>query len=359
MAGCGEYNKKEDVYQVKGGGKVFCRTETDPDSIVGITNVRHIWGDEAGKYRLYFWENMQARADFYGCGIDLTTSPYALNWIYKELIKPHRRGERPDIELVQASSWENPKHSLSNITAREAKKATMDPRRFNMIYGGQWEKMEGLVYDCWDDAANLVEPFQLPNGTRYFGGIDWGSTHPFVLKIRAVTPEGLHYGVSEFYKSNMTISEQIEVVKQKKQIFGVEMFYCDPSRPEYIAELNAQKCPAMGADNALKLGIDKHYELIKTRRYKEFIGHCPHSLDERETYHYPEIKDLGPDQWDKEPDPVKQNDDCMDVDRYLSMMTSRTTIKIIPKLPEGGVKSGNRLERLKKAHLKTGTEDWS
>ena len=36
--------------QIYGGGKVWCRTGTDPDSIVGITNVRAIWGDEAGLF---------------------------------------------------------------------------------------------------------------------------------------------------------------------------------------------------------------------------------------------------------------------------------------------------------------------
>ena len=104
MDGIGRYNKKEDLFEMRGGGRCYFRTETDPDSIVGLTNVRHIWGDEAGKYRLYFWENIQARADFKGCGIDLTTSPYALNWVWKDIVKPARDGKRPDVTLVQAAS---------------------------------------------------------------------------------------------------------------------------------------------------------------------------------------------------------------------------------------------------------------
>ena len=31
MEGCGTYNQKFDEFRIKGGGTVFCRTETDPD----------------------------------------------------------------------------------------------------------------------------------------------------------------------------------------------------------------------------------------------------------------------------------------------------------------------------------------
>jgi PBSX family phage terminase large subunit len=359
MEGWGTLNKKDDVFKMHNGGTVYLRTETDPDSIVGITNVRHIWGDEAGKYRLYFWENMQARADFCGCGIDLTTSPYALNWVFKEIIKPWREGKRPDVDFIHAPSWENPYHSLYNPEKLEAKKATMDPRRFAMLFGGEWGQMAGLVYDCWDDQQNLVEPFQLPVGTVYYGGVDWGFTDPFVMKVRAITPDGRHYGVSEFYKTGLTLSDMILIAKQKKQVYGIKSFFADPSQPGHIEEFNRNGLSCVGADNDIRRGVDLHYELIKTRKYKEFKGSCPYSADERETYHYPEPKDLGPDDDSKEQLPVGQGDHCMDVDRYITMMTYRRDGKLSPKEP-GGVKMyKNRLDYLKRAHLKSGSEDWS
>src|SRR3990167_1434755 len=190
MKGYGTHDKKNDTFKIDGGGTVYLRTETDPDSIVGITNVRHIWGDEAGKYRLYFWENMQARSDFCGCGIDLTTSPYALNWVWRELIKPFRQGKRPDVEYISAASWENPYHSLFDPVKREAKRATMDVRRFDMLYGGEFGKMSGLVYDCFDETENQCDVIPLPPDTKFYAGIDWGFNDPFVIKVRAITPSG-------------------------------------------------------------------------------------------------------------------------------------------------------------------------
>jgi hypothetical protein len=360
MDGYGKYNKAEAIFEMRGGGTCYMRTETDPDSIVGIPNVKHIWGDEAGKYRLYFWENMQARADSTGATIDLTTSPYALNWIYKDLVKPTKQGKRPDIELIQAASWENPYHSLYDPKALAQKRSTMDPRRFQMIYGGEWGQMVGLVYDCWDDERNFVEPFQLPTGTKYYGGVDWGYTDPFVLKVRAVTPDGRHYGISEFYKPGLTLPMQIEIARQKKTTFGIQTFFADPSQPGAIEEFNRNGLPCLPADNDIRKGIDLHYELIKTGKYKEFRGLCPYSADERENYHYPEPKDLKPDQDGKELLPVGQDDHAMDVDRYLTAMTYRRDAKLSPKLPEGRKMGKTRLDRLKYSHRENrGSEKWS
>lgn len=360
MEGYGTLNKKNNSFKLHRGGTVWLRTETDADSIVGITNVRHIWGDEAGKYRLYFWQNIQARADFCGCPIDLTTSPYSLNWIKKELLDPWRKGLRDDVEVIQAASWENPYHSLHDPEKLSAKRATMDIRRFNMIYGGEMTRMEGLVYDCWDDDLNLVEPFILPTDVRVVAGVDWGyHPDPFAMKVRAITRDGRHYGLSETVRTRMTITDIVKECQRQKQIHGIQVFYCDPSQPGYIEEFNRNGLPAVPADNDIRRGIDLHYELIKSRRYKEFKGQCPHSLDERETYHYPEAKDLKPDQDSKEQLPVDSGNHCMDAERYASIMTVRREAKLTPKTMGEGKPAKNRLEQLKRRTNREGMESWS
>lgn len=352
MEGWGTYNKKDETFRMHNGGVCYCRTETDPDSIVGITNVRHVWGDEAGKYGLYFWENMQARADSKGCAIDLTTSPYSLNWVYKDLIRPTLDGKRKDVLFVKAASWENPYHSFFDPVKKAAKKATMDPRRFDMLYGGEWGQMEGLVYDCWDDQENLVEPIRLPNGTEFYGGIDWGYTEPFVLTIRAVTPSNDHYQVFEFYKTGKTIPDLMEMCKQQMQIFGVKRFFSGHERPENIELFNQNRIPTEGVpEKDIMVGTHLHYELIKTRRYKVFKGTSPYTLDETASYHYPEPDDLKPDQDSKELTPVGQNDHAMSANRFITLKTHRSGQRKAPFVPgENGQVEGQarRLARLMK-----------
>lgn len=362
MDGYGEYKKADAVFEIYGGGKVYFRTGTDPDSIVGITDVRAILADELGLYSLYFWENIMARAAFKSAQVLGVTSPYSMGWLYKDIIRPRSKNKdaRPDVTLITARSDENP-YFPKDVYERQKK--TMDPRRFNMVFGGQFDRMAGLVYDCFDEQESVCAAIQLPEGTRYFGGIDWGYTEPFALSIRAVTPSGQHYKVAEVYKSGLTITEIIDICRQKKLVFGVETFFCDPSQPGYIEEMRRHKLNAVGANNDIKVGIGRHYELIKTRRLKFFKDCTPHTLDEIETYHYPDPEDLGPDDKAKDQNPVGQNDHAMDSDRYLTVeLFHQTSVKIQPKVAEEK-KIESNYDRLQKLKRPSGsgprTENWS
>lgn len=337
MKGVGYYHKADATFEMNGGGIAYMRTNTDPDSIVGITNVRHIWGDEAGKYSLYFWENIQGRSAFLRCPITLTSSPYALNWAYKEIIHPSMKGMLdPDIELIQARSDENPYFPKDEYEKRKEK---MDARRFNMMFGGRFDKMEGLVYDIFDEDYHIIpfDPILLPQGTVYVAGVDWGYNNQQVLLVRAITPDNYHYQVAEFYKTKLTIKDFIKVAQMYSSQYPISMHFCDPSRPENIEEFNRAGLPAMPADNSIRKGIDIHYDLIKEGRFKIFRGAHSYSLDEYEAYHYPdEDEDINVNKDQKEKLPVKANDHGMDATRYISVHTYKGWKKA------GIIKPGNK-----------------
>lgn len=366
MGESGDFNKSDSVFKVHHGGTVYFRTETDPDSIVGIPNVKAGWLDEAGKLRLYFWENYQARAASKGAKTLLTTSPYSLNWMYKNYIKPYINGYRnEDLTIIQASSWENPFHELHDPAKRKKALNSMDKRRFDMIFGGEWGQMIGLVYNCFSEEANVCNTFQLPTGTKYYGGIDWGyDPDPFVLLVRAILPSGHHIQVSESVAKRHTITDMINLAKQKMTIFNIERFFADPSQPGYIEEFNRNKLPTIGADNDIRMGIDRHYELIKNGLFRIFKDTSPVTLDELSTYHYPEPQDLKSDQDQKPTLPVGQNDHCMDAMRYLTMMTYKNNIKHIPKMPSENkneimLDHEKRIKHLKKLKKQfNGSESW-
>lgn len=362
MEGFGEYSSAKACFEINAemgerNPKVYFRTATEPDSVVGITNVYGIWADEAGKYSLYFWENIQGRAAFKNAPIFLTTSPYSMNWIWKDIIRPTRELKRTDVKLIQASSVENPYFPRE---VYEARKKTMDLRRFNMMYNGVFDKMQGLVYDCFDEKENQCEAFKLPEGTKYYAGVDWGFTEPFVLKVRAITPGGQNYGISEFYKSGLTPSDIIALCKQKKEVFGIKTFYCGPDQPGLIEELCRNKVPAVASDNDVTRGVGLHYELLKTRRLKYFRNQNPHTLDELDTYHYPEPKDLGPDDKAKDQKPVGQNDHALDADRYVTVSTYNLTRSAVSLPQEKREKESNqqRIQRLMKRKASGQSENW-
>lgn len=332
MEGLGKYDKKEECFIMHKGGTCWFRTGKNPDSIVGITNVRAILCDEAGLYSLYFWENIQGRSSFCKAPVRIVTSPYSLNWLYRDFIKVKRRDKAalPDVEVIQATSMENPHFPAEEY---EAKRQTMDSRRFNMMYGGEFDKMQGLVYDIFDTELNGAKWFQFPSDTQFFGGIDWGYTEPFVLVVHAILPNGLRYQISESYRSGLTLPEIAEICTQKMKTWNVTRFYADPSQPGSIEYLCRIGCPTIAANNDIRVGIDLFYELIKSRTYKIINGTSPHTMDEFDTYHYPDPKDLRPDQNAKEAKPVGQNDHALDANRYVIVMTTRSNIKLVPKAP--------------------------
>lgn len=355
MDGYGNFHRQDSVFEMHGGGRCYFRTGTDPDSIVGITNVRAIYGDEAGLYSLYFWENIQARAAFKGAPILLTTSPYTLNWLFKDIIRPKQRdpNSRPDVLYLKARSIDNPYFPRDYY---ERMKSTMEPSRFNAMFGGEWNKMEGLVYKCFDEDSNMIEPFQLPIGTKYVAGIDFGTTAPFVIVVRAITPNGDHFQVSETYRTGLGITDMIAIIKAKLQAYPIKLFYCDPSEPGYILEINRaignNGSAAVPADNDIKVGIDLHYALIASRRYKLFRGDNKHTVDEYETYHYPADKEIKADNDIDDTLPVKQNDHAMDANRYITLATytgeHRKKPQVISQSDDRKLSIHERMERIRR-----------
>jgi hypothetical protein len=232
---------------------------------------------------------------------------------------------------MQATSRENPYFPEVEF---EERKRSMDARRFRMFYCAEFEQMVGLVYDCFSQDENVCKPKILPDGTRVVAGVDWGTTNPFALVVRGITPAEEHYGIGEFYKTGMTLTDMKQVMKQYMAMHGITRFYADPSAAGYIEECRREGIPIEPAENDIDLGIQCHYELISSRRYQIFEGKMPNMMDELEMYHYSDPKDIKPDQDEKAPAPVKQNDHALDAERYVSIMTYKGFRKAKPKVPD-------------------------
>lgn len=187
-----------------------------------------------------------------------------------------------------------------------------------MIFGGQFEKAEGLVYDCWSDESCIVDHFTFPPNTKFEGAIDWGYTDPAVITVRAIVGD-CHYQIAEFYKTRQQIEQISDACYQFMSQWPIKYFKCDPSRPDYITKLCSFGIPSVPANNDIRLGIDAHYDLIKNGKYFIIRGSSPNTVSEYEMYHYPDPKDLKPDQNSKDELPVDQFNHSMDCQRYISI----------------------------------------
>lgn len=318
--GMGQYNKSEHVFEMNRKRKVFLRSLHEPDAIEGMTNVEGIWADEAGKYSSKAWVNIEGRSAFRQCPIFVTTTPYALNWLWKDLYKPWTQGKRNDVEFVQWASVENPFFPKEEY---ERQKRLLDPRVFAMKYEGKFERMAGLVYPDIHDVDNYEKPFA-PHPRDYLlvGGIDFGFQNPFAVSLWAIHRKNpVVFQIGEFYKSGLLLDDITAMLRKMHTQLGIEHFYADSEEPRTIADLQARGIPVhpvkKGPDS-VKNGIAILGEMYRTRELRMFTGKCSHTEDELATYHYPE--DIGEER-NQEEVPVKANDHLCDANRYLAMMT--------------------------------------
>lgn len=328
----GKYNQGRQDIELKWGGKCYLRTSTDPYSVEGIQDCAFAWIDEAGKCSKLFQINVLGRVARLKGQVLYTSTPYALNWLYTDVEKPYLAGERKDVRLIRFSSADNPSFPRDEF---ERQRQLLDPRMFRMKYMGIHERMQGLVYEIGED--NMVDPNVPMKNVRFFASVDWGFTegHEFAVLIRAITLDGFRYEVDEFKSAGLDPNQQIDFCKSKMKTYGIECFFCDPSRPDMIAALNKAGIPARGfhvgneSYKTLIAGITEHTGLIRSGRYKIFRGKLPHLMDEYETYHWHEFEE------EKAPKdvPVKINDHLMDCARMLTVGTMHVKVKADPIMP--------------------------
>lgn len=311
--GVGQYLKGDQEFHCRNGAIGFLRTSTDPDSVIGIQDCRAAWMDESGKCKYMFYVNVSGRLARREGRLFCTSSAYARNWPYTEIIRPWEKGERPEVAVFNWKSTDNPTFSK---TEYERQKKLLDPVRFAMMYMGEHAKRYGLVFDFPED--QIVEPYALPAGTKYYAAIDWGFSDPLAIVIRGITPDGYDIQVKEFYESGIFPDQIKDLVQIWQQTWKCEMWIADGSQPGNIQMLQRAGIPIIAGDRKagdLKAGIDAHNRIIRSGKHKLFKT-CKHTLDEYETYVWPDSEDEG---LDAEDAPVDASNHLMDCNRMLSM----------------------------------------
>ena len=328
FGGMGKLNKSEGIFEMPEDRRVYLRTFSDgknPRAVEGITDLEGNWNDEVGMLNRECAVNLEARTSFRQCPQFNSTTPYAMNWLYKDIYKPFLAGARQDIEFIQFRSVDNPYFPKEEY---ERQKALLDPRVFSMKYEGQFEKMAGLVYQEWSEVENIIDSFDILRDIKagqYFvcAGVDWGFTNQFAMSIRAIHKHdaGRDYQIDEFYKTHLTPTEKVYAAKIMKDKWMIESFFCDNESPDMIEEfnragLNAVACPK---NHKIKVdGIHRHQGLIKQRHHQLFRDKCPNTEEEYAMYHYAEDKG---DESSIDEMPVDANNHLMDANRYATQMT--------------------------------------
>lgn len=317
----GEYRAGERIYYLPTGGKVFFGSADNPFSLEGV-HVRAVWMDEAGQMKREAWDVALRRVGFYKGRVLITTTPYNLGWLKTEVFDRWKAGDR-DYEVVQFPSILNPAYPKEEF---ERAKATMPDWKFKMFYQGQFARPTGLIYQDFDPAKHVVEPFEIPASWRRVIGVDFGYNNPTAAVWLAVNPDGIVYAYREYYQREKLPEESGREIKQLSGDDRIELVACDPSEPAAIEQYRRLGLPARAGYNAVKEGIEAVIALMKSNRFFVFRG-LVNLLDEIENYRWAEKHEQLKDE------PVKEYDHAVDALRYAIMAIRPKARKPVPKPP--------------------------
>ncbi len=302
----GVWREQKKCFELSWGDRIFVRSTENPEHLEGMT-IKGAWLDEAGQMKSQVWIYIQARVAIHQGRVLMTTTPYAMNWLYREIMKRARDGDK-DYELITWKSIENPAFPQEDF---DRAKRTLPKAIFERRYLGLFTRLEGLVYPDFDIDTHVIEPFTIPDNWYYFAGMDFGHTNPTcILPIIKDPQNNTYYVIDEFYEREASLQKMAAWMSK----YPLTKIFADRQSAHLISELQQQHgCKNIApCDNSIDIGIERIGLLLREKRLKFFRKRCNNTVDELESYHYP------PPSQDKEvkDKPVPFHNHAMDALRY-------------------------------------------
>lgn len=301
------HKEQKGEIELPSGHKIFIRSMDDPLGVEGMT-IKWAWMDEAGQMPIMAWTVVRSRTSTTKGKVLITTTPYNMGWLYQDFYLPWQRGEDKDLTVVSWASTDSP-YFPKDFYDKEQQRLTA--QEFARRYQGTFSKMEGLVYDVHN--WHIIEPKE-QRADIVLAGIDWGWTNPAAITVIKVH-DGHYYVVDEWYEVGKTTTEIIEKCLELQKKWNINRFYADSANPEKIAEANKGTglfvLPAKKERDSITAGISIIRNLLLERRLHVF-NTLSNTLNEFNSYHYPEVKD---DKTPKE-EPEPKDNHLMDCIRY-------------------------------------------
>jgi phage terminase large subunit len=154
-------------------------------------------------------------------------------------------------------------------------------------------------------------------------GIDFGYTNPSSMLVIGKDFDNHYWVMHEFYKKEHTNSQLIEVAKNLKSNYHIDLFYPDPAEPDRIEEFNQAGFACREVNKNIALGIDHVQRLFKSDKIHIDIA-CENLIWELERYRY---KEQVRDDLNEKEQPVKKDDHAMDSLRYALFTNEPTDLR--------------------------------
>lgn len=174
------------------------------------------------------------------------------------------------------------------------------------LFEGVWAAAEGLVYpEFTPDMIRVMDT----EHWRTALAVDVGSRNPTAIGTLHLRGDGAWLHMSrELYRPDMTSTDILDAIKGEADRANPEVIFIDPSAKGYIGDLRRAGYPAMPAENAVLIGIQKVRSVLASGF--SIDPSCTNTIDEFGMYAYPSNSRIETD------NPAKENDHAMDMLRY-------------------------------------------
>jgi len=124
-----------------------------------------------------------------------------------------QRAERGQMRMLVSRHRDNPAYVRADGTFTEKGRdyfnkldALTGVRRLR-FRDGIWAAAEGLIYESWDEALHVIEPFKIPQEWTRWMAVDFGYTNPMVMQWWAEDGDGRLFLYRETYRTQRLVED--------------------------------------------------------------------------------------------------------------------------------------------------------
>ena len=240
------------------------------------------------------------------------------HWVYERFFAPHGipdgfNGVVDGVLYIHTTYLDNLDNLDRSFIEQAEKMRTADPKRYANVFLGHWSTLsEGIVYHGWQQIRSEDFPHDLP----CWYGVDWGyENDPSAVVCMCYDPDDKCIYIREVcYRDHLLPRHIGAIIAQDMKGNGIgrdAMIYCDPARPEHIAELRLDfDLNAVRAVNRDKEGRVVYLKYFGVRYVGDNIRH------EVERYSYEKDR-KDPSRYTNTP--MDGNDHAMDAISYAAV----------------------------------------
>lgn len=140
--------------------------------------------------------------------------------------------------------------------------------RYDRLRRGIWSAAEGLIYENYDPAINLIDQFPIPDSWTRWWSVDFGYTNPFVCQFWAEDPDGRLYLYREIYHTRRLVEDH--ALDMLNQVTNDDGFWTEPQPRAIITDHDAE-------DRAT---LEKHLRMSTSAAHKT-VGDGIQAVDAR------------------------------------------------------------------------------